>query len=206
MMNLWKTMTLTAMLSLAGTVFAIEEAEYEVVLEDGDMELRDYAAQIVAEVEVEGDFDEAGNDAFRPLFNYISGDNTRQQEIAMTAPVAQEKASEEIAMTAPVSQRSEGASWAVSFMMPSSYTMDTIPSPTNPAVTIREIPPHRMAAVRYSGRWTEANYQEHLGQLNAWIEAQGLDVIGAPVWARYNAPFSLWFLRRNEILIPVAAD
>ena len=183
---------------------ATEEAEYDVVQQDGDYELRDYAPQIVAEVIVSGSFSGAGNSAFRPLFNYISGDNTVQAKIAMTAPVSQTAESQDIAMTSPVGQRASGDDWVISFMMPAEFTMDTIPKPTNPAVKLREIPAHRMAAVRYSGRWTEKRYQTYLESLTGWVDAEGLAVSGEPVFARYNGPFTPWFMRRNEILLPVA--
>ncbi len=192
------------LLLLTGAAMATEEAEYRLVMQDGDFELRDYAPQIVAEVVVKGEFSRAGNSAFRPLFNYISGDNTAQTEIAMTAPVSQVAQSQEIAMTSPVGQRASGDGWAVSFMMPAQFTMETIPVPTNPEVTLREIPAHRMAAVRYSGRWTVKNYESHLAALQAWARDQDLAVTGEPVFARYNAPFTPWFMRRNEILLPVA--
>ncbi len=192
-----------ALLALTGVVMATEEAEYEVVQQDGDFELRDYAPQIVAEVIVSGSFSGAGNSAFRPLFNYISGDNTVQAKIAMTAPVSQTAESQDIAMTSPVGQRASGDDWVISFMMPAEFTMDSIPKPSNPAVKLREIPAHRMAAVRYSGRWTEKRYQSHLESLMGWVDAEGLAVSGEPVFARYNGPFTPWFMRRNEILLPV---
>jgi hypothetical protein len=104
-------------------------------------------------------------------------------------------------MTSPVSQQASDSGWAVSFMMPASYTMDTIPEPLDPAVTIREIPPYRAAVIRYSGFWSEKNYRKHLDKLQQWIGSEGLDASGVPVWARYNAPFTPWFMRRNEILL-----
>ena len=181
---------------------ATEEAEYDVVQQDGEFELRDYAPQVVAEVVVSGSFSRAGNSAFRPLFNYISGDNTVQAKIAMTAPVSQTAQSQDIAMTAPVGQRASGNDWIISFMMPAEFTMDTIPKPTDPAVSLREIPAHRMATVRYSGRWTEKRYQSHLEALLTWVASKDLAVTGEPVFARYNGPFTPWFMRRNEILLP----
>lgn len=191
-------------LALAGGAMATEEAEYDVVQQVGKFELRDYAPQIIAEVVVSDSFSRAGNRAFRPLFNYISGDNTVQSEIAMTAPVSQTTQSRDIAMTSPVGQRASGDDWAISFMMPAEFTMDTIPRPTNPAVKLREIPAHRMAAIRYSGRWTKERYQSHLEELLAWVSEERLDVKGEPVFARYNGPLTPWFMRRNEILLPVA--
>ena len=124
----------------------------------------------------------------------------------MTAPVSQAAAGEKIAMTAPVGQRAEGEGWSVSFMMPAEYTMDSIPEPTNPDVVIRELPAQKMAAVRYSGTWSESNYDRHLDELTTWVRNQGLAVEGEPVWARYDPPFKPWFMRRNEILVPVRAE
>jgi effector-binding domain-containing protein len=191
--------------SLAESAFAVEEAKYEVLSRDGAIELRDYESSIVAETVVSGDFDEAGNRAFRKLFNFIDGNNVAGEEIAMTAPVSQEAASEKIAMTAPVSQSRDGDAWAVSFMMPAAYTMETVPKPVDPEVRIREIPSQRMAAIRYSGFWSEKNYREHLSELENWLQANGLEPAGDPVWARYDAPFKPWFMRRNEILVPIAS-
>jgi effector-binding domain-containing protein len=91
----------------------------------------------------------------------------------------------------------------VSFMMPASYTLDTLPIPDNPDVRLRQIPARRMASVRYSGTWSEKRYLQHLQDLESWIAKNGFRILGEPVWARYNPPFTPWFLRRNEILIPV---
>lgn len=188
---------------LSGKALAVEEAQYEVIQKDDAIEIRSYAPSIVAETVVNDEFEDAGNRAFRKLFKYISGDNKGRNKIAMTAPVAQEKRSEKIAMTAPVGQRATGEGWAVSFMMPSGYTLDTIPEPDDPDVVLRDIPAYRAAAIRYSGLWSEEKYLEHLEQLQAWMERNDLEAAGEPVWARYNAPFTPWFMRRNEILIPI---
>ena len=200
----WLAVAILLLISNGGSLMAIEEAEYSLVQQSGDLELRDYADSIVAEIRVEEEFEDAGNRAFRPLFKYISGDNESSDEISMTSPVSQRKPSEKIAMTAPVSQQARGAGWVVSFMMPASYTMSTIPKPTNPDVQIREVPPFRAAVIRFSGRWTEKNYAEPLGKIESWISENQLTVNGDPVWARYDPPFKPWFMRRNEILIPVS--
>jgi hypothetical protein len=182
---------------------AVEEAEYRVLQQDGAIELRAYAPSIVAETVVDAGFEDAGNRAFRKLFRYIDGENVAQQEIAMTAPVSQSPAGRKIEMTSPVGQRPSAGGWAVSFMMPSAFTMDTIPRPSDPAVQLRAIPAYRAAAIRYSGFWSEERYREHLQELRAWIAAQGLEAASEPVWARYDPPFKPWFMRRNEILVPV---
>jgi effector-binding domain-containing protein len=184
---------------------ATEEAPYTVIKSDDIFELREYAPQILAEIIVDGNREDAGNKAFRPLFRYISGDNRSRGTIAMTAPVSQEKKGEKISMTAPVSQQSVQGKWAVSFTMPASYTMDTLPAPDDSNIKLRQVPARRVAAVRYSGFWSEEKYLLNKDKLEKWIKDNRYTVTGEPVWARYNPPFTLWFLRRNEILIPVAA-
>jgi len=185
-------------------VMAIEEAEYTVVIKEGDFEIRDYAPHVLAETIVEGDFDEAGNKAFRRLFQYISGNNEAQDKVAMTAPVSQEAKGEKISMTVPVGQQQVGRRWTVSFMMPASYTLETLPRPLDPEVTLRLVPARRLAAVRYSGLWSEKGYVQNKAALESWIKQRGQTPVGEPIWARYNAPFSLWFMRRNEVLIEIA--
>jgi effector-binding domain-containing protein len=186
-------------------VMAIEEAAYKVLKKDTNFEIRDYAPHILAETVVEGDLEEAGNKAFNRLFRYISGGNRSREKVAMTAPVSQEAMGEKITMTAPVGQQRVQENWAVSFMMPASYTLETLPEPEDPKVTLRQVPARRMAAVRYSGFWSEKNYLRYKLELESWIHERGLTIVGDPIWARYNPPFTPWFLRRNEILIPVDA-
>jgi effector-binding domain-containing protein len=182
---------------------ATEEAPYTVIKADDIFELREYAPQVLAEIIVDGDLEGAGNKAFRPLFRYISGDNKSRGKIAMTAPVSQEQTGEKISMTAPVSQQSVQGKWAVSFTMPASYTMETLPVPDDPSINLRQVPARRVVAVRYSGFWSEEKYLLHKEKLEKWIKDNRYTVTGEPVWARYNPPFTLWFMRRNEILIPV---
>lgn len=186
-----------------------EEAAYTVEKTAGRFEVRRYEPQVVAEVRVEAAMEAAGNQAFRLLYGYISGDNRGRTKIAMTAPVGQEPAQgqgEKIAMTSPVSQQKTSNTWAVTFMMPSSYTLETLPEPRDSRVRLRRVPAQRMAAVRYRGRWTRQGYEQHLDRLQTWMEQNGLQPAGTPVWARYNPPFTPPFLRRNEVLIPVKGD
>jgi hypothetical protein len=185
---------------------ATDEAKYTVVEKSGNFEVRDYKPQLLVETVVNSSLEEAGNQAFQKLFRYISGANQSSRSIAMTAPVAQEARGEKIAMTAPVGQAKAPGGWAVSFMMPASYTLQTLPVPTDPSLTIRSIPARRMAVVRYTGTWSEARYLSHKTRLETWIREKRLVVEGEPVWARYNPPFMPWFLRRNEILIPIAGQ
>jgi hypothetical protein len=180
-----------------------EKSKYSVLEKQGRFELRLYEPSIVAETVVESDFGDAGNVAFRRLYNYISGENRTREPIAMTAPVGQEARSEKIDMTAPVGQQRAGDKWVFSFLMPSKYTMQTLPEPLDPAVTLRAIPARKMASVRYSGTWSQKRYKEHRSRLEEFIENKKWKVTGEPVFARYDPPFQFPFLRRNEVLIPV---
>jgi effector-binding domain-containing protein len=197
---------IASMLSGATQTMAIEEAKYTVVKKDNHFEIRDYTPHLVAETLVMGSLEEAGSKAFKILFGYISGENRSRKKVEMTAPVSQQANPEKIKMTAPVGQQRMEDKWAVSFMMPASYSLETLPEPENPRVTLRRVPGRRMAAVRYSGFWSEKGYLENKTKLESWISDNGLKIAGEAQWARYNAPFTPWFLRRNEILIPIATN
>jgi hypothetical protein len=186
-----------------GETMALEEAKFTVLEKRGDFELRRYEPQIVAETVVRGDFSSVGNEAFQRLFGYISGGNRKSRSIPMTAPVSQESQSEKIAMTAPVSQERVGDQWRIAFLMPPQYKLADLPEPDDSRVSLREIPGRTMAALSYSGTWSRKRYDRKMELLLRRMEELGLKAIGEPVFARYNPPFTPWFLRRNEILIPV---
>ncbi|MBM4103230.1 MAG: heme-binding protein [Planctomycetes bacterium] len=181
----------------------IEKPKYTILEKQGQFELRQYPSCLVAETVVDADFNKAGNIAFGRLFKYISGDNRKQVSIPMTAPVSQTGTSEKIAMTAPVNMQQTQGKYAVSFLMPSQYTLETLPVPSNEAVVIKEVPVRKIAAIRYSGTWSQKRYEAKKASLNEFIQKKGLSSTGEPVFARYDPPFQLWFLRRNEVLIPV---
>ena len=200
----WLLMLVT--LLTGARAMAAEEAPYTVAKASGIFEVRDYEPHILAETLVDSTLEDAGNKAFRRLFNYISGANHSRSSIAMTAPVSQKSSGEKIAMTAPVSQQPAAGKWAVSFMMPAGATPATLPIPDDSSIILRQVPAQRVAAVRYSGGWSEKKFLQYKQELENWIAANNLKVAGEPVWARYNPPFTLWFLRRNEILIPIASE
>jgi len=181
----------------------LEQTKYTILEKQGKFELRQYEPHIVAQTAVEGDFDEVGNVGFRRLFNYISGNNRSKQPIAMTAPVNQQVASEKIAMTAPVNQQKVEGKWLITFTMPSKYTMQTLPEPLDSNIELKEMPARKIAAVRYSGTWSRKQYEENKKQLEEFIKNKGLKMADADIFARYDPPFQLFFLRRNEVLIPV---
>jgi hypothetical protein len=183
---------------------AIEEPAYEVLLETKYYEVRRYEPYIVAEVDVDESFKRAGNSAFRVLAGYIFGDNVPQQKMAMTAPV-ESREGERMNMTAPVTSRAGGGegSFTYAFVMERKYSMDTLPRPNNPDIRLVQRPGRIMAVHRYSGTWSEERYAEHEKTLLDALTIDRVAIVGVPVFARYNAPFTPWFLRRNEIMIEV---
>lgn len=194
----------TAILAtLPMTANATEEPAHTTLVKDGKYEIRQYEPTIVAEVEITGDMRRAGNSGFRPLADFIFGNNTARSEIAMTAPVTRVK-SEKIAMTAPVTRTMEDDVWTVAFVMPGEFTMDTLPVPNNPDVAIREVPGELMATVKFSGIGREAAFEQRHGALEAWLDRQGFEAIGPARYAGYDAPYVPGPFRRNEVMIPVA--
>jgi hypothetical protein len=183
---------------------AIEEPPFRVIDKSGDVEFRAYAAMLVAETRVQAEFADAGNVAFRPLFNYIGGNNRSKTKIDMTAPVSQSPA-EKIAMTVPVSLRAQdqAGNFVVAFTMPAHFNRETIPEPLDKRVTIREIAARTMAVRAYSGIWSLARYAENEKLLLDEIAKSGWRPCGAIEFARYDPPIMPWFLRRNEVMVEV---
>jgi hypothetical protein len=200
-----KTRLFLLLLTLSGNAaMAIEEPVYEVLLETKYYEVRRYQPYIVAEVEVNDDFKRAGNSAFRVLAGYIFGDNEPQQEMAMTAPVESRKGVR-MNMTAPVTSQARNGDgpYTYAFVMERKYTMDTLPKPDNPDIRLVQRPERVMAVHRYSGTWSEERYREHEKRLLDALAVDRVDITGIPVFARYDAPFTPWFLRRNEIMVEI---
>jgi SOUL heme-binding protein len=185
-----------------------ETQKYTVAAQFPGFEARRYEAHVLAEVVVPGPAEKAGNRAFRSLAGYIGGSNDSSRSVSMTAPVLQQSAAgRSLAMTAPVLQQpADGSDGSlVSFVMPAQESLQTLPRPKDPNVTLRAVPERFMAAVHYSGRWTHDSYDEHAGRLRQAVQAAGLEAVGPAQWARYDPPWKPWFLRRNEVLLPIAA-
>jgi hypothetical protein len=180
----------------------VEQPKYTVAESYGDIEIRDYTPMIVAETEVTGTRELAISEGFRTIADYIFGNNINSRQIKMTAPVTQE-ASEPIAMTAPVTQRGDGDTWRVRFVMPSKHTMESLPLPKNPAVKIKQMPGRRFAAIRFSGLPNNGKLRKQTARLENLISAKKLSAISVPSYAFYNPPWTLPFLRRNEVLIEI---
>ena len=178
---------------------AIDEPGYTVVRTDDAFEVRRYEPYVVAETVVNAPADEAGNQGFRILAGYIFGQNKGARKIEMTAPVAQTPT--KIAMTAPVAQSATSDGYVVQFAMPPEWTLETLPEPTDSRVKLGAIPARTVAVVKYSGTWSQSNYEENLKNLKDALAKTGLIWHGEAIWARYDPPWKPWFWRRNEILL-----
>jgi effector-binding domain-containing protein len=188
--------------ALSSAAARTEEPKFEVVARHDGFEVRKYAPRIVAEVVVKGEAKVATNAGFRLLADFIFGNNTAGEEVAMTAPVDR---SEQIAMTAPVDRTQSDGRWTVTFTMPSKYTMETLPRPNDDRVKIREVPPTRYAAARFSGRPKPAEVQRRIKALEEAVAAEGYTLKGTPaVYSQYNPPWTPSFLRRNEVMFELA--
>ena len=194
-----------AMLAFPMSSHATEEPDYQVVQKLDDIEVRQYQAYAVAEVVVPGPAADAGNAAFPILAGYIFGKNKGERKLAMTAPVTQAAEPVKLEMTAPVTQAAAPGGFRVQFVLPKGVTMANAPEPLDARVTLRDIAPSRVAVIRFSGFWSEGNYQQHLEKLQGAVRAARLSAVGEPVYSRYNAPFTPWFLRRNEIWLHLAS-
>ena len=178
---------------------ATEEPRYEVIRQFDNVELRQYAPYVVAEVVLDATAEDAGSRAFPILAGYIFGKNKGDKKFAMTAPVTQTAAPVKMEMTAPVTQAAVPGGMRVQFVLPEGVTLESAPEPLDPRVQLRLVPASPWATIRYSGTWSQANYDEHLGKLQAALAAAGVATQGQPVLARYNNPMTPWFMRRNEI-------
>ena len=191
--------------ALPMTSHATPEPKYKVIQKLEHIELREYEPYSVAEVVVPGPAQEAGNLAFPILAGYIFGKNKGERKLAMSVPVTQAPEPLKLEMTAPVTQTATPGGFRVQFILPQGVTMASAPEPLDARVTLRDIAPSRVAVIRYSGFWSAANDEQHLRKLHEALRAADLAWVGEPVYCRYNAPFTPWFLRRNEIWLHLSA-
>jgi hypothetical protein len=215
------TILVFVLISLTGcsSIFSAPEPPYQSILKEAPFEVRDYKPMIVAEVSVEGERYQAINDGFRLLADYIFGNNISQKQIPMTAPVVQSSSlqkdlSRSLPMTAPVLQGAKVENkWVVQFVMPEGETLNTLPTPNNNLVALKEMPAQRFAVIRFSGRNTDKLLHEKTKSLEDWIQTKNYgvlpkdsDMLPDIFYAFYNPPFVPSFFRRNEILIPLRTN
>ncbi len=186
---------------------AIETPKYKIVKKEGVFELRNYEGYIMAEVSIKSDsYNKASTDGFRIIADFIFGNNTKSKNISMTAPVVQEfiDSSEKIAMTAPVNISTESINtYNISFIMPSNYTLETLPKPNNEKVHIKKVKSFKAAIIRFSGFVNQTIILKKTLELEDWVKKQELESLGEINTARYNPPWTPWFLRRNEIILRI---
>lgn len=184
---------------------AIEEPKYTVLEKSEPFELRAYNSKIIAEVLIAGNLSDASSEGFKLIADYIFGNNSsgtgNNEKISMTAPVTMTSMSEEISMTAPVTIEKTNTQWRMHFVMPSKYTIDTLPKPNNSHVKLRNIPAGNYAVIQFSGLAGEAKVANKTVDLMMWLKGKNIRPLGVAQLARYNPPWTLPFLRRNEILV-----
>lgn len=174
----------------AWSVTSVETPDYSVERADGDIEIRNYPAMVLAQVTRSGSRRGAVQSGFSPLARYI---------------FAKDRAGEKIAMTAPVVQSASKNNWTVSFILPASLTAESAPKPASDVGIIRQ-PERMMAAIRFSGPWTDTHFNDASKRLLTWVETQGLETVGGIEYGYYNDPFTPAFLRRNEVLVPIRTE
>ena len=196
---------LVVVAAAAGPIMSrVEQPDYKITMTDGAIEIRSYGSMIAAEAEVKGERKAAINEGFRLIAAYIFGANTPNAKIAMTAPV-QQQSTQKIAMTAPVTQQTAGDSWTVRFIMPSNWTLETLPAPNDARVTLKPVAAKRMLAIRFSGTASDSLIQTKTDELRRYAAAKKLATVGEPLLAFYNPPWTLPFFRRNEVMLELAA-
>lgn len=189
----------------------VEQADYTVVKKMDGYEIREYPAHIVAQTTVNGSYSESMNSGFSILAGYIFGGNTRKESIAMTAPVVAQKGemkkvSENIAMTAPVVATAVGDSQTISFGMPRSYTLETLPTPDDSRVKIVMIPARKYAVMRFGWYSSDARIKSMQEKLLSMLARDGVAAEGSVAYAGYNAPWTPPWMTRNEVLFELKEE
>ena len=176
----------------------VEVPAYKILKKEQNIEIRQYPPLIIAEVKTAGSRQDAIGDGFRILADFIFGNNEGEKQLSMNGPITQQEGIK-IAMTAPVQQEQTDTEWAISFIMPSKFSIDTIPNPINDRIKIIQIPSKRYAVITFSGRSTEANLTKHTNKLEIYMNESSYSKVGNAKYAFYNPPWTLPFLRRNEV-------
>jgi len=187
-------------------IMATEEPDFKLISEEGEFQIREYDPKIIAQVEVEGDFDEASSKGFKLLADYIFGNNLldgESQKISMTTPVEVSPLADNLSMTSPIMDDQVNKTWSINFVMPKEYTLDTLPMPNNSEVKIIKVPSEKYAVILFSGLVRESSYAEKSELLSNYIKANNFMPQGTIKIARYNPPWTLPFFRRNELMVKI---
>ena len=195
MLKMKQILLTIAMLSSLPAWAEIEQPNYEVILEKDIFAIRDYTSVMAVETEVFSSRREAAGNAFRRLFRYISGENEDNLEISMTSPVAQTLANQ--------NDDDPAERWMVRFFLPRNMAEENIPLPSEKGVTVSKLKAQRFASVSFRGSQSDKKIEENTAKLKAFISQNGYEVSGRPIYAFYDPPFIPWFLRDNEILLPI---
>ena len=185
---------------------ATEEPEFKLISEEAEFQIREYDPKIIAQVEVEGDFDEASSMGFKLLADYIFGNNLldgTSKKISMTTPVEMTPLAENLLMTSSILDDQINNKWSINFVMPQEFSLDTLPKPNNSQVNIIEVPKEKYAVIVFSGLVRESSYAEKAELLSNYLEENSFKQQGAIKIARYNPPWTLPFFRRNELMVRI---
>jgi hypothetical protein len=196
-------MAIIILAALAGTIMSnVEQPKYKVLRSKGNIQLREYEPMLIAEVDVSGERKDAIRQGFKILADFIFGNNISKKTMERQEPITNEL-SEKIAMTAPVMQQKHFERWKVRFVMPAKYCVKTVPTPNSKDVILIAVPAKDFAVIRFSGFANDASIKHHTQELEAYIFAEHLKMIGNPIFSFYNPPWTIPFLRTNEVMIEV---
>lgn len=184
------------------TIKDLEEPAYAVLHKRAGYEVREYAPHIEARVSVPGGFDESLYAGFRQIADYIFGNNKSRQKVAMTTPVTATE-NETVAMTVPVVASGDGTERSVAFVMPSAYTLESLPVPNNPQVRLVAVPGKKSAVLRFGWYPTETRREQKTKELIEALKRDNVEVTGKPYVAFYNPPLSMPLFLRTEIIIDI---
>lgn len=179
-----------------------KEISFDVVESLGVVEIRKYPSRIV----VENSKDRNRKDAFYTLFKYISGENIQNKNISMTTPVElNENLSEKISMTAPVEikENPDDKTIIMRFFLPSEYTLRTAPEPNDSNLLVKELPEETFAVLQYTGSTSNEKFLNKKEELLNVLESSKWKVVGEVSFLGYDPPFTIPFLKRNEVIVPV---
>jgi hypothetical protein len=193
--NMTRILTILALLVATPVMADYAHPDYSIVLQEGDFAIRDYAPVMVVETQVTASRRDAPGDAFRKLARYIGGKNNANLDIPMTAPVAQTPAAPSAVNGAP--------KWRIQFFLPRDLTVANTPSAIEAGVEVRRLEAQTFASLSFRGSQTDKKVSDNMEKLKGFIARQGYGVSGPPIYAFYDPPFIPWFLRDNEILLPI---